>query len=41
MHANLTSLSKEQTLSMNNDNDNDAGGSSGELNNEAPGEIQM
>ena len=38
MHANPTSLSKEQTLSMNDDNDNDAGGSSGELNNEAPGE---
>ena len=38
VHANRTSLSREQTLSMNNNNDNDAGGSSSELSNEAPGD---
>ena len=35
---NPTSLSKEQTLNISNNNDNDAGGSSCELNNEAPGD---
>lgn len=41
VHANPTSLGKEQTLSMNNHSDNDAGGSSGELSKKPQGELQM